>query len=177
MTSSDLTDIEGVGPSRAETLQDAGFDDPEGVASASVDELDGVLGAAANPEEIIDNAAEVAGGNNEDRSDTRELELPDRDSALYLIKGLVDEKVRLERRNEYEKSDEVSDLVVRLFDDVGPDGGTITVDIDDLSVLYTSVRNIEQEFQGTRGVTDRVGMLRDLRITIQDYRDELWPDT
>lgn len=185
----ELTDIKGVGPSRAETLVEAGYDSVMVVAEADPDALGEELGASANSEAIITSAQDLVsdeeagvdeGEETEDEDDyrsvTRPIEVETRDDSLYLVKGLLDEMLRLHGRNEFDEADEVADLTERVFDEIGQDGGTIRADLDDLSYLYTSIRNIEQEFKQTRGVTDLVGRVKDLRVNIQDARQELWPE-
>ena len=56
-----LTDIKGVGPSRAERLSEAGYETPEKLAEASVDEVRAVMGVGIPAAEAIILAArEVA---------------------------------------------------------------------------------------------------------------------
>lgn len=190
MTEYDLTDISGVGPARAEKLTNAGFGDVESVASADEEDLDDVLSAGADADEIVANARETLLDDDNDEADeddsslnadprekTKTLTIDDAQTARYLYKGLIDDELRLRKQNKVDEADEVVELGDRLLADVGSDGGTIEVDLDDLSRLYTAVRNIEQEFQQTRGITHLVGKLRNARTDIQELRSSLWPDS
>lgn len=181
MTETDLEDIDGVGPSYSEALAKAGFETAFDVSDAEYEEIDTVLGGAADVTGIQASAAELVRESEEEeinnREATRELDIPSFDVGLYLVKGLVDENIRLKGRNQYEDAEEVSGLVERVLDSLGPDGGSIVVDLDDLSLLYTSARNAEQEFAGMRGLSDQVGTMKSVRKDIQDYRNGMWPDT
>lgn len=193
MTETDLTEISGIGPSRAESLREAGFEYAEDVATAPLSMLEEPLGPSADPEEIRSNALDATadddveettdeeGGASSDGEDprgkTRTLTIDDRDTAIYLVGGLIDENLRLKMRNKYDEADEIVGLINRMMDEMSEGGGEIDVDLDDLSVLYTSVRNVEQEFQGTRGITDLVGQMRSARVQIQELRSELWPNS
>lgn len=189
MTETDLTEITGVGPARAEKLKNAGFETAEDVATADLDEISEPLGSAAHPEDVRASAIEAAGMDEEEvsggdvsverdpRSDTRELAIESPEYAFYLVKGLADEQLRLRRRNEVTKIGPITDLMQRISSQIGDDGLVFRVDLDDLSSLYTAIRNVEDEISGMRGQGEMIGDMRDLRNEIQSLRDDLWPDT
>lgn len=180
-TMTQLTEIDGVGPSYAEDLQEAGFDSAEDVASADVEALDALLDTASG-EELKGNASAEVGpedGTDDDgeavdpaKTEVFEIDAGFSDTQEYhLIAALVNQEVDARRSNSLDRLESVQDALAEVRD-----GAPYELTLNQLSIAYTGVNQLESEYRGVRGLADFVGGIREVRNVFQDARRENWPD-
>lgn len=187
----DLTDIDDVGPSRAEDLEDEGYETAEAVADADPAELDDVFGTTSG-ENLVSNAQdatalgddvavveEEADAESEDEStddpaktQTFTLEPGFDDTQEYhLIAALVNQEIAARRTNNPDRLEAVQGALAEVRA-----GEPYELTLQQLSLGYTGINQLESEYRGTRGLADFVGGIREVRNVFQSARQENWPD-
>lgn len=168
----DLTDIDGVGPSYADTLEDMGYDDAESVASADADEVDEAIDTVTG-EELIQNAVDA----------TEAVEDPAKEEAFtvdaefseaqenHLISAFIDQEVQARRTNDADRLQATQDAIREIRE-----GQPYELTLQQLSIGYTATNQLESEYRSTRGLSELVGQIRDVRNVFQNARQENWPD-
>lgn len=176
----DLTEIDGIGPSYAEELEQAGFESAEDVAAGDADELDAVLDTHSGSD-IKDSASEVAGPQ-ETEFDTTEdgrgsgeyhefdYDL-DEDQRNHLIKGLVNEEIRARRTNKAVDVEMVKDAIGRVMSDE-----SLSLTKEQLDTAYRAMNQLESEYRSQRGVGTFTTKISNLKNALQEARSEAHPD-
>lgn len=171
----ELESIDGVGPSYATELASAGYDDAEAVASADPDELAGVLDTMTG-EELVSNATDVVDQDEAPKSNDTDgpytLE-PDFDPVqeYQLLYALMNEFVKANRTNNIDRTEAALDAL----DDVRS-GEPYEFTMAQLSIAYTGTNQLESEYRGTRGLSNFVSQMRDVKNVFQAARTENWPE-
>jgi hypothetical protein len=197
-----LTDIDGVGPSYAEDLEDEGYESAEDVADADPDALDDIIPTATG-EEIVSNAQdEAALGTPESEStaeetveDEAEAESEDTEEAVeeneddgaevftlepgfsedqehHLITALVNEEITSRRRNNTDRLEDARGAIRQIRQ-----GEPYELTLKQLSIAYTGSNQLESEYRGTRGLASFVSQIRDVSSYFQQARQENWPES
>lgn len=182
----ELTEIEGVGPSYAEDLEDAGYETAEDVADADPSDVDDIIPTTSG-EEVVSNAQDGAALGEPDHEEpiveteddtddfgpeTYTLE-PDLSAAQenHLIYALINEEVQARRRNNASRHDDVT----RAIDDV-KGGEPYVFTYEQVSIAYTAMNQLENEYRGTRGLSTFVSDIRDVAQYFQQKRQEHFED-
>jgi hypothetical protein len=193
----DLTEIDGVGPARAEDLEDEGYDSAEDVADADPDELDELftstsgedLVSSAQDETVLgDDVEDAAEESDEDESeDTEEVEAEDDEDPAktetftlepgfddtqeyHLMAALVNEEVKARRTNNAGRLEATQDALAQVRA-----GEPYEFTMAQLSIAYTGTNQLESEYRGTRGLAQFVGGVREIRNVFQNARQQNWP--
>lgn len=198
----DLTEIDGVGPASAEKLESDGYESVADVADADPDALDDLVPAASG-DEIVSNAQDEAALGNEsdeavadeaeaveddDVSDTDEPETESEtddgpevftlepgfstDQENHLISALIDEEVKSRRRNNSSRLEDTQGAIAQIRA-----GEPYELTLDQLSIAYTATNQLESEYRGTRGLASFVSEVRELSQYFQNARRQNWPDS
>lgn len=172
-----LTEIDEVGPSRADDLEEAGYKTAESVADADPDELDGMFGTASG-EELVSNAQDATEESDTDDTDdpakteTFTLEPGFDDTQEYhLIAALVNQEISARQTNDPDRLEAVQGALAEVRA-----GEPYELTLQQLSLGYTGINQLESEYRGTRGLADFVGGIREIRNVFQSARQENWPD-
>lgn len=172
----ELESIDGVGPSYATELEVAGYDDAEAVALGDPDDLDSVLDTITG-EELVTNAAEVAEvePDTDEASETTQsytLE-PDFDvvQEYQLLYALMNEFVKANRTNNIDRTEAALDALTDVRS-----GEPYEFTMEQLSIAYTGTNQLESEYRGTRGLSNFVSQMRDVKNVFQAARTENWPE-
>jgi hypothetical protein len=189
----DLTEIDDVGPSRAADLEDAGYETAEAVADADPDDVDGLFGTTAGEslvanaqeattlgDDVPDDVEEQAADESEDdtisdpaKEETYVLEPGFDDTQEYhLIAALVNQEIAARRTNDPGRLDAVQGALAEVRA-----GEPYELTLQQLSLGYTGINQLESEYRGTRGLADFVGGIREVRNVFQSARQENWPDS
>jgi len=180
-TMTELTEIDNVGPSYADDLQEAGYDSAEDVASADVEALDGLVGTVSG-EELKENANDEVGpedtaDGDEQNADPAKTETFEIDPGFsetqeyHLIAALVNQEVDARRSNSLDRLESVQGALAEVRD-----GAPYNLTLNQLSIAYTGTNQLESEYRGTRGLADFVGGVREVRNVFQDARRSNWPE-
>lgn len=188
----ELTEITGVGPSYAETLEDNGYETAEDVAGADPEELDELIERAdgsdlvvnamdAVPLDDIDDdpvADDADGGVDEDESTddddsgetivTMDPHLTETQE-VHLIRALVREEVRNIRRNDTDGSDMTRDVIRQVRD-----GRPYELTLQQCDYAYRATNQLQQEYQQDRHINSLVGEVRELTEMFQQARTGNW---
>jgi len=192
----DLTEIDGVGPSYAEELEEAGYESAEDVADADPEALDGLL-TATSGEELVSSAQDeaVLGDDGEPESETSvdetEVEVEEdesedeeteevfslepgftEDQEHHLIAALINEEITSRRRNNSTRLEDARGAIRQVRA-----GEPYELTLKQLSIAYTGTNQLESEYRGTRGLASFVSQIRDLSEYFQQARQENWPDS
>lgn len=172
----DLTEIDGIGPSYADDLVDGGFDSAEDVAEADPSEVDAVL--AADGSEVVSKARDVTDDPVDDvDDDPAKDERYEIDPGLsqnqvgFLLRSLVDQLARAERSNDMERKEAVYDAIDQVLV-----GEPYQFTLQQLSLAYTGVNQLENEYRSTRGLSSFVGEINELKGVLQEHRSRNWPE-
>lgn len=188
----DLIDIDGVGPSYAEDLEDAGYESAEDVADADAEALDDLIPTATG-EEIVANAQdEAALGAPEDEEPAEEAVEDDEESESeddgeetftlepgfseeqenHLMYALINEEVTSRRRNNAARLERAQGAIrdVRA-------GEPYEFSLKQLSIAYTGTNQLESEYRGTRGLSSFVSKVRAMTQYFQAKRQEHFPSS
>lgn len=177
MTMTDLTEIDGVGPSYAEELASNGYTSAEDVAAADADELDDVIDTH-NGADLKDAASEVAGPQ-EDTEDVAEVDDEEyfeldfeisEDQRNHLIKGLVNEEIRARRTNKAADVESAKAAINEVLD-----GAPYEFTKQQLDTAYRAVSQLEAEYRSQRGVGTFVTQIRNLKNNFQEARQDAHP--
>jgi len=168
----ELTNIDGVGPSYAETLVDEGYENAEAVATATPDELDGVLETASG-ETLVENAGDVVGDEDTDSSQANTELTPgfSDEQCYHLISALVDEEVTARQQNDGGQLDLIQSMIEQVRT-----GEPYTFTLEQLSVGYRATNNLESKYRGMRGMGTFVSEIREINQFFQEHRSRNWPD-
>jgi len=193
----ELTEIDDVGPSRAEDLQEAGYDDAEDVADADPDDLDGLFGTTSG-DALVSNAQdatslgddvevveeveeEIKAGPVDDEDE--EVEDPAKtethtlepgfstDQEHHLTAALVNQEISARQSNNAGRKEAAHDAIEQVRD-----GEPYEFTLEQLSLAYTGSNQLEAEYRGTRGLSQLVSEIRGVRDVFQDARKRNWPD-
>lgn len=191
MTMTDLTEIDGVGPSYADDLADNGFESAEDVAAADPDDLDGILPTTSG-ERLVDNAEHAiqpTDNSDDETADTDESDdtgddadpakttyhefEPDftEDQEHHLMAALINEEVKSRRRNNADRLDATREAIATVRE-----GEPYSFTLEQLSIAYTATNQLESEYRGTRGLASFVSEVRAINTFFQSARQEHWPD-
>lgn len=198
---SDLSDIDGVGPARAETLQEAGYETIHDVATADEDELDEALGSGATASTIIEAAQEEdeEEANFEPADETEEVESEDdeeveveeddveaepdgdsddgyrfdlnRNQQNHLLRALVEQEVNARRTNQPGRVEAVLDAIEEVRS-----GEPYDLTEQQLNLMYSGINQLENEYRGLRGISGFTSEVRDARIVIDNARKDAHGD-
>lgn len=187
----ELTDIDSIGPSRADDLRDAGYDSAEAVADADPSNLDELFGTASG-DELVSNAQDATAlgdtvpDDTDDDADDGDDEVADDDESVetftlepgfsdtqeyHLIAALVDQEISARRSNNTDRLEQTQDAIASVRT-----GEPYEMTLKQLSIAYTGINQLESEYRGTRGLGQFVGGVRDIRNVFQNARKENWPD-
>lgn len=163
-----LTDIDHIGPARAESLGEAGIGAVEAVATASDDELAAALGDSVPVDEVQESATELIAASDTDPTYEFDYDLS-ADQRRHLIAALIEEEVTARRRNDAGLRKTVSDMVDQVIDDAGPYEFTY----EQLNAGYRATNNMESEYRGTRGLSSFITEIHELSSAFQAARQEM----
>lgn len=186
----DLTDIDGVGPSYADDLDDAGYESAEDVADADPEDVDDVLPTTSGEDlvavaksevqteddedvEVEENESDDDTGADDDPAKEEYFELDtdfSEDQEHHLIAALVNEEVKSRRRNNRDRLDASREAIETVRD-----GQPYEFTLQQLSIAYTATNQLESEYRGTRGLASFVSEVRELTQFFQQARQENWP--
>jgi len=159
-----LTDIDGVGPAYQETLEDAGYETVESVATADPDVIDDKI-ERANGETLVANANEEYDG--DDREGVPlEPGFTDR-QRYHLIRGLATEQVRMTSRNKLG----AVDRILSAMADVAS-GEPFYFTREQASDAYTAASQLEQTYRSNPNITGLVSDMRNVKQFFQDVRGD-----
>jgi hypothetical protein len=167
----DVTEIDRVGPNYATELTDAGFETAEDVANADPADIDAIVETASG-ETIVQNAVDVVteSQTESEPTDTRTLDHELSDSVRrHAIAALVAMEIEARRTNNNDQIDLLHDAIAELESDERPYEFTT----DQLNELYRGLNEIESQYRSTRGLSDFVGQIVQLRENVQEKRLEL----
>lgn len=189
----ELTEIDEVGPSRAEDLEEAGYETAEAVADADTEDVDGLFGTTSGQtlvenaqdattlgDDVPDDVEEEAADESEEdettdpaKEETFTLE-PDFDDTqeYHLIAALVNQEIAARRTNNSDRLEAVQGALAEVRA-----GEPYELTLQQLSLGYTGINQLESEYRGTRGLADFVGGIREVRNVFQSARQENWPDS
>lgn len=171
----ELTEIDGVGPSYAESLTEQGYDDAEDVAAASPDDIDDADFAALSASDVVDAANELTTDDTEPvefEADLIDVDIDlDEDQRNHLIAALVNEEMRARKTNKSGDVRAVKDAIRQIVD-----GDDLSVTLDQLNAMYRGVSQLESEYRSQRGVGSFVTKIRNLKDELQSIRQENWPE-
>jgi predicted RecB family nuclease len=170
----DLTDIDGIGPSYAEELEDNGYGSAEAVADADPDELDSIIDTHDGETLVANAEAAIESDRDEFESapvyDDEPIELGldlDDDQRNHLIKGLVNEEIRARRTNKAGDLERMKDAIQQVID-----GDDLEFTKQQLDAAYRAVNGLESEYRSQRGVGTFTTKLRTLKDDLQSIRAE-----
>lgn len=187
----EMTEISGVGPSRAEDLHDAGYEDAESVANADPAELDDMFSTLSG-EALVDAAQDAVSGDEQDAVDETDTDEDDEsadtddtakvetftfspgfsaEQEYHLMASLVNEEVDARRRNNKDRLTATQDALESVRS-----GEPYEFTLQQLSIGYRAMNQLEAEYRGTRGLSTFVSNVRDIQQFFQDARSENWPD-
>lgn len=170
----ELTEIDGVGPSYAETLQDEGYSSAEDVADTDAEDL-GVLDTLTG-EELKENAVAVSGDDVADDEDPTKEEYYDLEPGLsvdqenHLIHALVQEEINARASNNADRHEAARNAIIEV-----KDGEPYSLTLQQISIAYRATNQLESEYRGTRGLSTFVGEMRQVTNYFQETRQEYWP--
>lgn len=189
----ELTDVNGIGPSSADDLEDAGFASPADIASADVEAISSVEGFGPDraAEVIADaqtlEADEVTDGA-EDVKDVEDVETEDTDEyytlalratdieLLHVLRSVLNEATQKHQNTEYEMRDtayEVSRRLAKIVTETDT-GETVDVTLEltkaELNSLYRALSSGSTDYASRRGFSEMYGKLESLRRTANDVR-------
>lgn len=187
-----LTDIDGVGPSYADELEEEGYDSAEDVADADPEALDDIVPTASGETIVAAAQDEVAIGDEEDEvedepeaEEDADAKYEDSEEEVYelspgfsedqehhLITALVNEEVKSRRRNNSSRLDATRGAIREVRN-----GEPYHLTLEQLSIAYTGTNQLESEYRGTRGLASFVSNVRELKTYFQNARQENWPDS
>lgn len=164
----ELTEISGIGPSYANSLEDEGYDTAEAVADADPDDLDDVVGTKSG-ESIVEAAVNVVGVDNDVEDDLYELE-PDIsvDQRNYLLKSLVQQETKARRVNNQDKVDRLKDVIQQVID-----GEPYTLSENQIADVYEATNQMEQELLRDRNIHSFVSTVREVNDFFKAKRMDL----
>lgn len=190
----ELTEIDDVGPSRADDLQEAGYDEAEDVADADPDDLDGMFGTTSGDalvsnaqdatslgDEVVDEVVEEVVEESEDegadedpaKTETHTLEPGfSTDQEHHLMAALVNQEISARQSNNAGRKEAAHDAIEQVRD-----GEPYEFTLEQLSLAYTGSNQLEAEYRGTRGLSPLVGEIRGVRDVFQNARQRNWPDS
>lgn len=157
----DLDDIDGVGPSYAEDLVDAGYESIDDVATADPDDVDGILSTMSG-DELVENAqalADDAGSSGAVLADVSE------DQENHLLRALVEQEVQARRTNNAEQVEVVRDAIATV-----KAGAPYELTDTQLDIAYRGVNQLESEYRSTRGIQGFVGDIHALANELNELR-------
>lgn len=181
----DLTDVDGISEATAKELRDAGFESVEGIATAG-DDLEDVKGfgparadeIGSNAQALLEEHAEATTA--EENLDTVSVSYEiDAKAAIFVIKGLVDETVRLHARREMANRNRANKLL-RLYLEQYLEAGeenfeyTLEATMDDLNIFTRSLSNAITDLRSQNGIKSKHSTLQVLREEVDADRDEHW---
>jgi len=159
-----LTDIDGVGPAYQETLEDAGYETVESVATADPDVIDDKI-ERANGETLVANAQDKYDG--DDREGVPlEPGFTDR-QRYHLIRGLATEQVRMTSRNKLG----AVDRILSAMADVAS-GEPFYFTREQASDAYTAASQLEQTYRSNPNITGLVSDMRNVKQFFQGVRGD-----
>lgn len=172
----ELTDIEGVGPSYAETLHEAGYDSAEDVAGADPDELDALVDTVSGDELVAraQSEGDVDDDTDEDPAKTQTYEFSpglSENQQHHLIAALVEEEIKARRTNDNSRVEVTQDIMAQVRD-----GEPYNLTLQQLSIAYTGTNQLEGRYRGTRGLSNLIAEIREITQVFQEARKENWPD-
>lgn len=185
----ELTEIDGVGPSYAETLADNGYDSAEAVADADPDAVDGLIGNVSG-DTLVENARDVSaedtggddaddagddaedagGGDDEQRTLTIDADFTDVQEN-YLIRALVEQETRARRTNNGDQVGIINDAI-----DEVKSGQPYELTLDQAGQAYTGINQLEQDLRADRSINRFVSDVRDVKQVFQQARNDNWPE-
>lgn len=171
----DLTEIDGVGPSYAEELSEAGYESAEDVAEADEDELDKLIGTI-NGSDLRASATDLVG--DQGQSDGQEQSVDDdtvefdmdlsTDQRNHLIKALVNEEIRARKTNSKSEVESAKEAIEMVIEGEPPYQFTR----QQLDAGYRSTNQLESEYRSQRGVGSFTTQIRHLNQAFQQARKE-----
>jgi len=170
----ELTEIDGVGPSYAEELEESGYESAEDVATTDEEELDGVLDTLSGAE-LVANASGVAETDDSDpaKEETYTLEPGfSVDQENHAINALVSEEINARASNNGDRLEATRGAIIEL-----KEGEPYELTLQQISIAYRACNQLESEYRGTRGLSTFVGQMREVTKYFQETRQEHWPDS
>lgn len=159
-----LTAIDGVGPAYQETLEDAGYETIESVATADPDVIDEKV-ERANGETLVANAQDEYDGD-ERRGVALEPGFTDR-QRYHLIRALATEQVRMTSRNKRGAVDRIHEAMAELTT-----GEPFYFTREQASDAYTAASQLEQTYRSNPNITGLVSDMRDVKQFFGDIRGD-----
>lgn len=188
----DLEEINGIGPGRADTLEEDGYHTAEDVANAKPENIGEII-QAADGGEIVSNAQAIADKGDidgesvdEEEDDSVEEETEpeepgdievvfDMDLSTtqrnHVIGALLNEEIKTRRTNRRDKRELVQEAVNMFIEGDHP----YELTLEQLNTLYRGLNEIESEYRSTRGLSSFVGEIRSVKNEVQELRSENWP--
>lgn len=169
----DLTDINGVGPSYAEELSNNGYESVQDVADADADELDELI-ATIDGNEVVENATALADVDDSDDSGDEAFEIDpdfDDDQERHLIAALVAEEIRRRKTNDLEGRSVVTDAIDQVRA-----GQPYEFTMDQLDATYRAVSQLEKQYRSERGISQFTTKIRNMKTYFQEQRSKYWND-
>jgi hypothetical protein len=184
-TQYDLTEIESVGPARADELVAAGYETVPDVANADEDDLDALFDTTSG-EALVSNAQAVVSDSDESvgvveggdasvaTDDEQVVTIEDVFTDVqeyYLIAALSERATTARRQNNFGRLEDIESLIASIRT-----GGPYELTAEQIAIAYTAANEKMRDFQSTRGISNLVAEIRDVRDTFQDERRTLSSD-
>lgn len=195
MPEDDLTELDGVGPSTAETLTDAGYATYDGISSADLDELVSVLSdVPAMTEDKIETAqsqaSELATDESGDGTDAEaEDDTPERQTveietnemvAMHVVHAVMAEAVRMRQRNQIDREMALYRIANELVPETSGEPSedtdvTISADVDrnEAEFLHQAVSAAVNNYRSKNGISGLWGDLNGIVDEIDGFRSKI----
>lgn len=167
----DLTDVEGIGPSYAETLQEDGYEDAVDLAEADPAELDELLDRA-DGETLVEAAQAEVETDEETAGDLLEIAPGFTDvQENYLLRALIDQATAARRTNNHDQVEVIEQAIASV-----KDGEPYHLTLEQCSQAYTGTNQLEQELRSDRNINDLVSEVRRVKQVFQQARQDNLPE-
>lgn len=191
MADSDLTDIDGVGPSTVETLNEHGIETVKEVTLVDVYDLDDIVNVpGVSAEEVQERAATLLEDDvDENSSEDVDGEIEDLHEISITADGLIwvhtlnavmSEAVRMRQRNDHDAEADLYRIITQIINDLSEtktpldQAGEITVKFDatvrEADIIHQAVSAGVSNYRALSGITSLWGDMQQVVDQLNDVR-------